>query len=414
MADTDSGEGEVTAPTATGPVAQAPTTVAVVVEPVLATYQPTPEYFEESLVDAERLLKYAAENGISVDATTRDSILQARLAHGTAWNEPTAANLISALTTLASLLRPVTAASLKAFMEGKVPSVPKYLRVAIWLAAIMMPFSVASFLATSISTSIRADIATANDLAVKLTSQLGYPQESLDKTATSGECQLPSAITNPMQPDNPPNSNRGEIISELQTYAAAIRSIDSHATQLKVLVPQNWWPIKYLFPNRPQVPCRDLRKDPMKLHALFQLPPGIPNLSQAAEDRTTVYQDVRYYAQDTLDDESFFYGAITTCILPVLYALLGTCAYLLRNFEQQLISKSYTRSSANWARFLIAGIGGLVVGLFNNLTATSGVSISPLALAFLVGYAVDVFFAFLEGLLVSFTRSAGAPAGTKG
>jgi hypothetical protein len=402
----DSDDGKVVVP------AVAPATAPVTPPPV--TYEPTPAYFEAALLDSERLLKYAAENGIAVDAATRDSILQARLAHGTAWTEANAANLIAALTTLASLLRPVTAASLKAFMEGKVPSVPRYLSVAVWLAAIMLPFSVLSFLATSISTSIRADIATANDLAVKLTSQLGYPQVPLSKAAIAGDCPLPSAITSPEPPDSPPNSNRGEIISELQTYAASIRSIDSHATQLKVLVPQNWWPIRYLFPNRPQEPCKDLRKDPMKLHALFQLPAGIPNLAQAAEDRTTVYQDVRSYAQETLDDESFFYGAITTCILPVLYALLGTCAYLLRNFEQQLISKSYTRSSANWARFLIAGIGGLVVGLFNNLTTTTAVSISPLALAFLVGYAVDVFFAFLEGLLVSFTRSASSPPSAKG
>jgi hypothetical protein len=55
---------------------------------------------------------------------------------------------------------------------------------------------------------------------------------------------------------------------------------------------------------------------------------------------------------------------------------------------------------------LIASIGGAVVGLFNNFTLTQGASISPLAIAFLVGYAVDVFFAFLEGLLKTFTKPA--------
>ena len=49
--------------------------------------------------------------------------------------------------------------------------------------------------------------------------------------------------------------------------------------------------------------------------------------------------------------------------------------------------------------------GGAVVGLFNNFTVTEQASIPPLALAFLVGYAVDVFFAFLEGLLKAFTKS---------
>jgi len=62
-------------------------------------------------------------------------------------------------------------------------------------------------------------------------------------------------------------------------------------------------------------------------------------------------------------------------------------------------------SVANSARFLIAAIGGAVVGLFNNFTITQGASIPPLAIAFLVGYAVDVFFSFLEGFLQAFTKT---------
>ena len=53
-----------------------------------------------------------------------------------------------------------------------------------------------------------------------------------------------------------------------------------------------------------------------------------------------------------------------------------------------------------------------MVGLFNNFTVTQTASLPPLALAFLVGYAVDVFFSFLEGLLQAFSKpktSAAAP-----
>jgi hypothetical protein len=89
----------------------------------------------------------------------------------------------------------------------------------------------------------------------------------------------------------------------------------------------------------------------------------------------------------------------------VLYALLGTCAYLLRNFESQMSNHTFIPSPANSARFLIAAIGGAVVGLFNNFSITPEASVPPLALAFLVGYAVDVFFAFLEGLLKAFAKS---------
>ena len=49
-----------------------------------------------------------------------------------------------------------------------------------------------------------------------------------------------------------------------------------------------------------------------------------------------------------------------------------------------------------------------VVGLFNSFTVTQGASIPPLAIAFMVGYAVDVFFSFLEGLLQAFTKTKTA------
>jgi hypothetical protein len=72
-----------------------------------------------------------------------------------------------------------------------------------------------------------------------------------------------------------------------------------------------------------------------------------------------------------------------------------------------MATRTFTPSVADSARFLIAAIGGAVVGLFNNFTIGQGASIPPLAIAFLVGYAVDVFFAFLEGALQTFTRGAG-------
>ena len=133
----------------------------------------------------------------------------------------------------------------------------------------------------------------------------------------------------------------------------------------------------------------------------------MPDLAAAASDQTTVYQKVRYFAQNLLDDISFYYGAFTTSVLPVLYALLGTCAYLLRSFEERMTNRTFIPSNSNLARFLMAGIGGAVVGLFNNFTVTQSASIPPLAIAFLVGYAVEAFFAFLEGLLQTLIKNTG-------
>jgi hypothetical protein len=82
-------------------------------------------------------------------------------------------------------------------------------------------------------------------------------------------------------------------------------------------------------------------------------------------------------------------------------------------------TRTFIPSIANSARFLIAAIAGAVVGLFNNFTIGQGASIPPLAIAFVLGYAVDVFFAFLDGMLQPFTKirtnghTAAASPGSK-
>jgi len=337
-------------------------------------YAHPPAYFADSLVDAERLLKYAAETGVEIEDGFRDHVLQARTACTSGWDEDTAANLLSALAKLAIRMKPVTAESLKACGDETARVVVRtYWIVALCLALIIVPFSAGSFVASALSGALRTDISQANDLAVKLRSRLGAP--------------LPNgAINNPTDPD-------GAVITQLQQFAAVIRSIDGRARQLNILML-----------HMEGDPYRSIRRQPGKIHETFQLPMGLADWAGAAADKTMVYQDVRYFAQSLLDDVSVFYGAITVCLLPALYALLGTCAYLLRSFEQKMATRTFVPSIANSARFLIAAIGGAVVGLFNNFTIGQGASIPPLAIAFLLGYAVDVFFAFLDGMLQPFTK----------
>ncbi len=348
-----------------------------------------PPYFHEALEDAERLLKHSAESGVDVDADTRDHVLQARAASTVTPSQETVANLLAALTKLAALLRPVTAESLKACSDDTRPTVRTYWVVTICLAIVIVPFSLVSFVSSAISNSIRTDVTTANGLAVKLRAQLGPPAAQTQAAAST--VGSPAELSPPL----PAGLAELDVITELQQFASTIRAIDGRARQLNVLVLDI-----ELDPYAP------IRKDAAAIHNKFQLPAGLPNFATAANSQTVVYQDVRYFAQSILDDVSCFYGAITTCLLPVLYALLGTCAYLLRTFEQQTAARTFMPSvAADSARFLIAAIGGAVVGLFNNFSITQGASIPPLAIAFLVGYAVDVFFSFLEGLLQAFTKN---------
>jgi hypothetical protein len=343
----------------------------------------SPSYLEDALKDAERLLKYAAEAGVDIEPDIRHSVVQARAFSGGVWKEDAAASLLIALTKLAAKLKPVTAESLKACHDEPRNAIRSYLGWAVCLALVIVPFSIGSFVTSGFSDAIRKDIVSANDLSVKLVAQL-HPTGA----GKTGDAHLEGPIM-------PAGLSVAEVVTELQEFAGLIRSIDYRARRLNAFM---------LFLETD--PFARQRSNPQALHDLFQLPPELPShLETAADERVTKYQDVRYFAQSLQEDVAMFYGALANCLLPVLYALLGTCAYLLRSFERDMSNRTYVPSSANSARFLIAAISGGVVGLFNNFTNSPGASVPPLALAFLAGYAVDVFFSFLESLIKSFTRT---------
>jgi hypothetical protein len=331
----------------------------------------------ERLKDAECLLFYAAEAGIDIDPNVCDAVLKAKIVTVGNWTEQTGANLLSALTVLAAKLKPVTADSLKECADG--PVVRKFIRgyklMAVWLAFFIIPFSVVTFVTSGVSEALRKDIETANKLAVTL-------NEEANRKATGKD-----------------------VTRNLQEFAATIRAIDARAWQLNFFV-------------------NNLIKDPLSEYAdenrrmKFELPADLTDLAipKTVESMIGLYQKVRHFAQSIREMVATIYGAMGACILPVLYALLGACAYLLRLLTEQLKLRTFTKSDTHIARFLIAAIAGAVVGMFSNFTITEAASIPPLAIAFLVGYAADVFFSFLEGLLQTFTRrpDAQTPSAAKG
>ncbi len=399
-----------------------------------------PAYFATTVEKSERLLQYAAEVGIDVDPAIREAILRGRTACTGGWTEEIVANLLAAQTKLAARLKPVTAESLRAYHDDTRPTIRTYFFAAIVLALIIVPASLCTFITSALSTSITNDITRANALALTLRADLGanaafaepspMPPRAATrwwplpcgtaKTQVAGEppdASLPA--NNSAKPSASNQSANGssaganaagvarnetnskdthaDVIANLQEYASLVRLINYRARKL------DWFVFCVeTVPSEDILPW-DQRKN------YFELTAGIPDPMSDRDRITETFQHVRYFAQTILSDISVFYGALAACILPVLYALLGTCAYLLRTFEDQMSSRTFTPSAANTARFVIAAIGGAVVGLFNNFNITQAASIPPLAIAFLVGYAVDVFFAFLEGLLKTFTKTVPAP-----
>lgn len=379
------------------------------------------EFVNEALTDAENLLKFASEQGKKVDPETRDSILHARATLQSGLDEQTVSKLLLSLSKLSVVVSPVTAESLRECRQTRKQHRP-YQIPAIALAAIVVVYSIASFVASAIADSLRNDIATANALAVKLMSELPQISNTEKKLAAaeqasadvhkmgmsgavkSGVTEVPaiSETGSSLSSSLPSGLSRADLIKDLQQYAITIRNIDAHALELSFYT----HPIERWRHPKQLDPFYNIRQDADSMRAEFELQVPIVDYATAATRRTQSYQKVRCFAQTMVDEVSFYYGAVSSCILPVLYALLGAAAYLLRSFEQRVSERTYVPAPASdSARFLVAAIGGAVVGLFSNLAGGEGVKVPPLAFAFLVGYAVDVFYAFLEGLIQSFTRS---------
>jgi hypothetical protein len=352
---------------------------------------PKLDYLSSILKDAELLVAYASESGIQLDPRIGKHVLRARIAEdGDSWTPHIAQELFSAVTALSAKLRPVTVESLRLTAKDRESKqvLRAYKWVAIALALVIIPFSFATFVASRISQGIDAELVKANALAVTASNDVS-PLPPAPASRTEGS-SLRRGAADALQR----GISEAEVIRNLQEFAASTRAIYSSAREL------NWF-VAYAIAD----PYAHAATDDKNRIEAFELPPGLPDLVQATTDRIAVYQGIRYFAQSVEGYVATIYGAFSACVLPVLYALLGACAYLLRLFEQQLRTRTLTQTDGHVAHFVVAAISGAVIGLFSNLNFGQGASLSPLAVAFLVGYAVDVFFSFLEGMIQSVSRA---------
>ena len=367
------------------------------------------ELLAGKLADAELLLTHAVDTGVQVDDQVVRAILEAGAAARTGWTEQAGTTLLMALATLANMLKPVSAESLRNGTKYCARSRGRRLLLPITmglLAALIVLYSATAFLFSSLSTSILSNLNIANPLAVKLSSELGESQARPDKELCLNDSTpaRPSQAVAGTDPSIPPAGiNRKDVVEDLQTFATAIRDMYGGARRMNRLyhsasTQQPVDPFGFTFGGADPTPRDEVTK-------MLELPPGLPNLALAATERLCVYQRVRYYAQSAEENATILTGAVATYILPVLYAILGAGACILRRIENQLRS-STLMGEAHSARFMTAAIAGAVVGFFN---FGQGISVSPLAIAFLAGYAVDVFFTFLEGLIQTLTKTRDDP-----
>lgn len=321
----------------------------------------------KQLKEARELLFYASDEGIKIDQSVIETIV-ATCEKKKLTNKEVVAAIMS-----------ITA--LSATLKGKADrAIRPFLFCVVGLGAFLILISTVSFVAGSYSKALTDEITAANQLALDVNAG------NVDKVGDPQMRDTPIADT--------------KTLTTLQQFAASTRSIYETSDFLRLLVFASALPIQQLEVERAAAPTAGQAgavRRPLELR--------VPATYGQIKEKTEQYQGVRAYAKSVQDRQSAIYGALTNSILPSLYAILGVCAFLLKTYAEQVRAHTFRLSySADSARFIVAAIGGGVVGLFSNFTSTQGNSLSLLAVAFLIGYATDVFFTFLDGLEQAFMK----------
>ena len=113
-------------------------------------------------------------------------------------------------------------------------------------------------------------------------------------------------------------------------------------------------------------------------------------------------------------------NALQQYFLPLFYGLLGAITFILRSLSVQVHLHTYSHESEINFRLKLAlgALTGMAAGWFFPSDSGLSGSFSPLVLAFLFGYNVDVFFALMDQFVVrinSFlkSKSSASPANSK-
>jgi len=357
----------------------------------------------DALDETHMLLAYAASSGINIDPEVSDAIARARAANERRnWNADIEAKFWPAKSKLSLSVKPVTVDTLAAGKFGAAAiATRRYFLSTVILAAIIVPISIVMFINTAISNDVR-DLLKENDTAaIAVHEQLVNYQSALE--------QGPRTTRGPVDQKGNPVSLPGmseallspNLVEKLAQFARVSRQLFAESRVLNFFVldaaPEPWWASAGKDDKGKDITRANLELD---VRAGDRASDGFPSIITQGFEKLATYQDIRSFARQTQQMNLVIYGAVTAYVLPVAYALLGACAFALRNMAAQTGTKTYQPSYSNRARLIVALIAGTVVGLFNNFT--QGVSVSPLAVAFLVGYAVEVFFSFLDAFVHTF------------
>ncbi|UAA37907.1 hypothetical protein KIH87_14565 [Paraneptunicella aestuarii] len=122
--------------------------------------------------------------------------------------------------------------------------------------------------------------------------------------------------------------------------------------------------------------------------------------------------EVRIVFFEHILSAEFILSAFQNYVLPLLYGLLGSLIFVLRELAREIKSLTYGFDSEirYRLRITLGALGGLVIGWILRVDDELAlVSMSPMAMAFLMGYNVEVLFSIMDKVIDNIRNSIDKP-----
>jgi hypothetical protein len=338
---------------------------------------------------------------------------------------------------LSEELLPVTAASIRASSSAWSwgPSITTH---AVAAVVLLMVFGVV--LATwATGSTIRADVKLASkDLqdkmksytearakAALLRSQLdGYEEELNPSSAALKVVQvaLPATrITELRKNLSDRTDELRKLTSDLGPIQSEMRSINLRRDPLidllggwyETITPESW---RIRSKDRIQLAIDEHEKQllsaPAQQPGARRIAASNPQFDEVLR-RNRVQDAKDSYALDLLHRVDLILEVLQRYLLPLLLGLLGSLTFILRTQIAQVKDQTFHRPywSLSIARLGLGLIAGLMGGLVITTDDTVLKTLPPLALPFVLGYAIEVLFAFMDKLVKAFVGNDKVPQG---
>lgn len=375
-------------------------------------------YLQQAIRDSRLLIAYAAQSGIRIEESVRETLINAQYAADhEVWPSHEEAAFWTAFNTITRLVKPVTIESLQTVSlvdadEAHSPRRPAFFKHAYRSVMFYIMFAlvaIALLLTTQaywlVGTKLLNNIESLTRRRYEIGQLVGYAEgeyksddETLQMKIETNRAIL--MLWSTLWQNRP---FIGQWESEEKTFGK-----EDYQAEIERLQERLKTTVEKLRYAR-DLSVVDLGGGGGELADLYQR--QVETLTEQLIIKNTEYEtDKSDYQRGEIElRDVYVLEVLQSYFLPLLYGLLGAVAFVLRALIKDIRSATYTSQAAisYGVRIFLGALAGPTIGYFITPEGTTGLgSLSPMALSFLAGYNIELVFAAMDRLITTASKKA--------